>query len=178
MPGDAKRSVIVVGSTGVLRPAATTLEQRGDAVIGVSRHGESGSIGVDARDPLALRTALDGRAWDDAVIYDRAVSPSSLAFLRAATPGRCVLVRASAAADPRHGILVVPRDTLQLGWRPSGDGAGPIVSVRPGAEGLDRGDGAASRWHSPEEISVAALAVLADGTPRTLGAVRPWSDRP
>jgi hypothetical protein len=150
------RRVLVIGATGVLAPAVAAFSSRGDDVIAVSRHGANGSIGVDAQHPDALEAALAGAQWDDAVVYRPAVSEASLRFVRAATPGRCVQVRTSDAADPSLGILIVPRDTLQLGW-----------TSDPGR-----------RWHSPAEVSCAALEVLADGRPRTLGAVRPWSDRP
>ena len=84
------------------------------------------------------------------------MSDESFESIRAATAGRCVLVRPSAAADPHTGAGIVPADTLQLGWT----------------------EDAPHRWHTPDEVSIAALAVLADGEPRTLGTVRPWSDRP
>lgn len=150
------RTVLVIGATGILGPAAAALAARGNRVIGVSRHGAAGTIGVDATDAGALADALEGATWDDAILYGPAVSKESLAFVRVATPERFVLVRPSAAADPAHGILTVPRDTLQLGW-----------SVA-----------APHRWHTPDEVSSAALEVLADGESRTLGTVRPWSERP
>lgn len=150
------RTVLVIGATGILAPAAAALAAAGASVIAVSRRGADGSVAVDASDAAALRDALDGRSWDDALAYGPAVSRESLAFVRAGTPGRCVLVRTSAAADPALGILVVPRNTLQLGWTAGGT----------------------PRWHTPAEVSDAALGVLADGAPRTLGTVRPWSDRP
>lgn len=150
------RTALVVGATGILAPAASSLAARGMRVIGISRHGGADSIGVDARDADALAAALRGVAWHDALVYAPAVSDATLAFVRASTPGRCVLVRTSGAADPARGILVVPRDTLQLGWT----------------------TGPEPRWHTPEEVSAAALEVLDDGRPRTLGTVRPWSDRP
>jgi hypothetical protein len=148
--------VLVIGATGILGPGAASLAARGETVVAVSRHGADGSIAVDARDASALAAALDGVAWSDAVVYGPALSEDSLAWVRASTPGRCVLVRTSAAADPAHGILVVPHDTLQLGWT----AAEPI------------------RWHTPGEVSDAALEVLGDGAARTLGTVRPWTDRP
>ena len=39
-------------------------------------------------------------------------------------------------------------------------------------------DEGAARWHSPEEISAAALDVLFTGHGRVLGVVRPWDRRP
>ncbi|MEU1972990.1 hypothetical protein ABZ477_15150 [Microbacterium sp. NPDC019599] len=155
------RTVLVIGGTGILAPAVGSLLAAADDVVVVGRMPRPTraprATWVDARDAAALSSALAGATWDDAVVYGPAVSDESLRSLRSLTPGRLVLVRTSAAADPALGILVVPRDTLQLGWRE---------------------DGAEPRWHSPEEVSRAALAVLADGAARTLGTVRPWSDRP
>ena len=150
------RSVLVIGSTGIFAPAAAALRARGDHVIGVSLHGAGDSIGVDARDRGSLTAALEGHTWDDALVYGPAVSVQSLGFVRGATPGRCVHVRTTGAADPALGVLTVPDDTLQLGWKDAG----------------------AYRWHTPAEVSSAALDVLADGRARTLGLVRPWEGRP
>jgi hypothetical protein len=148
--------ILVIGSTGILAPAANALSDAGHDVLGVSRSGGDGARAADARDADALAAALDGESWDEALVYEPAMSDGSLAFVRAATAERCVTVRTTAAADPALGILVVPRDTLQLGW----------TADEP------------HRWHTPDEVSEAALEVLADGQARTLGLVRPWSDRP
>jgi hypothetical protein len=42
------------------------------------------------------------------------------------------------------------------------------------------GEDGAARWHTPAEISRAALAArgAADGSERILGVLRPWGDRP
>ena len=97
-----------------------------------------------------------GRNWCQALVYRPAVSEESLTFLRAATSGRCVVVLTSDEADPHPASVAVPDDTLQLGWHTDD----------------------VQRWHSAAEVSDAALAVLADGAPRILGAIRPWSSRP
>ena len=153
------RTVLVIGTSGILGPAAAALAGRGDAVLGVSRGGRAVPPGVeslvtDAADRASLVGALEGRRWDDAVVYAPAVSDASSAELHGRTPGRFVLVRVTAAADPARGPLDIPDDTVQLGWA------------------------AGRRWHTPDEVSAAALATLDDGRPRLLGAVRPWSDRP
>ncbi|WP_457101906.1 hypothetical protein [Microbacterium sp. P5_E9] len=150
------RTVLVIGATGILAPAASVLRDRGERVVAVSLHGAHDTIAVDAQRADELAASLSAERWDDALVYGPAVTDSSLACVRAATPGRCVLVRTSAAADPALGILIIPRDTVQLGWTSAAE----------------------HRWHTPEEVSDTALATLADGAPRTLGAVRPWSDRP
>ncbi|QKJ18277.1 hypothetical protein [Microbacterium hominis] len=150
------RAVLVIGATGILAPAASRLSERGIHVVGISRKGREGTVAVDAHDSDALTEALADATWDAAMVYEPAVSQKSLAYIHGATPGRCVVVRTSAAADPARGTLVIPRDTLQLGW----------TADTP------------HRWHTPSEVSAAALDVLADGQPRTLGTVRPWQDRP
>lgn len=148
-------TTLVIGATGILVPAVQALAEQG-RVVTVSHRGGEGSIPVDAHDAGALAAALADCRWDLALVYAPAVTGTSLEFVRAATPGRCVLVRTTSAADPARGIHAVPEDTLQLGW-----------SVE-----------APRRWHTPQEVSALALEVLADGLPRTLGTVRPWSDRP
>jgi hypothetical protein len=156
-------ATLVIGATGILRPAAAELVARGGHVVGVSRTGgEVGgvvSVAVDATDAAALAAALADLRWDDALVYAPAVSVASLSHVRARTPRRTVLVRTSGAADPAHGVLIVPRDTLQLGWTEAATDEG-------------------ARWHTPDEVSRAALEVLASGEAATLGTVRPWSDRP
>ena len=100
----------------------------------------------------------------DAVILDLedAVAPGDKAAAREALlahpldPSRTI-VRVSAAVDPALGDPYMPDDVLQLGW--FDEDAGP-------------------RWHTPTEVSAAALAVLDDGVGRTLGSVRPWDRRP
>jgi saccharopine dehydrogenase-like NADP-dependent oxidoreductase len=160
--------VLVVGASGILAPAAAKLvaADGGAPVTGVGRVRPMPSgveaIAVDARDAEALRWALGARRWGCAVVYAPAVTDASLPVLRAAVDGPVVLVRTSAAAAPSPEEPDAPAPepgpwTLQLGWAPGVGGA---------------------RWHTPEEISDAALAVLRDGAGRTLGAVRPWADRP
>lgn len=155
-------SVLVVGASGILAPAASALVKHGAEVTGISRRGHSpagvNGLHVDAHDLPALDLALGVARWTAAIVYEPAVTALSLPRIAAAVDGRVVLVRTSAAADPAHGIE--PRlapDVLLLGW-------------------VD--DGASTRWHAPQEVSDAALEVLADGRPRILGTVRPWERRP
>lgn len=155
-------SVLIVGASGILAPAASALVELGDAVTGIGRRrampaGVNG-LHVDARDLPALDPALGAARWTAAIVYEPAVTALSLPRIQAAIDGRVVLVRTSAAADPAHGDeLALAPGILLLGW-------------------VD--DGASTRWHTPREVSDAALEVLADGTPRILGTVRPWEHRP
>lgn len=151
--------VLVVGASGILCPAAAALFARGDDVTGVAQSADGMPDGVaplvaDAREASFVAES----SWDSALVYAPAVSDESLATVRAAVSGRVVLVRVSAAADPALGDPDVPADVLQLGW-------------------FDEPEGSA-RWHTPAEVSSAALEVLGDGVGRILGSVRPWSRRP
>lgn len=155
-------SVLVVGASGILAPAASALVERGAAVTGLSRRRRAPAgvdgLHVDAHDLPALDTALGAARWTAALVYEPAVTAQTLPRVAAAVDGRVVLVRTSAAADPAHGAEpVVAPDMLLLGW-------------------VD--DGGTTRWHTPQEVSDAALEVLADGAPRILGTVRPWERRP
>jgi hypothetical protein len=155
-------SVLVVGASGILAPAASALVERGAAVTGISRgrHAPAGVNGlhVDAHDLPALDAALGAARWTAAIVYAPAVTAQTLPRVAEAVDGRVVHVRTSAAADPALGIepALVP-DVLLLGW-------------------VD--DGGSTRWHTPQEVSDAALEVLADGASRILGTVRPWERRP
>jgi hypothetical protein len=146
--------VVVVGAGGILAPAAAALAARGDEVTGValSCSGIPGgvvSLVADAREPATFA----GRRFDAGIVYLPAVTPESLAALADAVAGPVVRVATSSGADPALGDVVTAPWTLQLGWH----------------EG---------RWHTPAEVSDAALEVLADGRGRVLGSVRPWEDRP
>lgn len=156
-----RADVLVVGASGILAPAATTLAGRGQRVTGIGRSRAMPAmveeLFVDARDADALETALGDRRWSAAIVYEPAVSEASMQALAHAVDGEVVHVRTSASADPALGELQVPPQTLLLGWHE--DEAGP-------------------RWHRPDEVSDAALQVLADGRPRILGVVRPWDRRP
>ncbi|MFI7386225.1 hypothetical protein [Streptomyces sp. NPDC049813] len=80
-----------------------------------------------------------------------------------------------------------PGRLLVLGWRddgPARSGSARPGSARPGSAGLGPARpgsaGGGTRWHTPQEISAAALASLDadDDRDALLGAVRPWSMRP
>jgi len=165
----AGAGVLVVGASGILAPAATQLasaEGSHGAVTGIGRvrpmPAGVEAITVDAQDAGALTRALGERRWARAIVYAPAVTDASLPVLRAAVDGPVVLVLTSAAVAPLPDAPEVPAPapapwTLQLGWASGAAGA---------------------RWHTPEEISAAALLVLRDGQGRTLGSVRPWAERP
>lgn len=153
-------SVLVVGASGILAPAAATLVAQGITVTGVgrSRSMPAGveALYVDATDAEAFCAALGGRRWSAAVGYGPAVSQDTIDML-AASADRVVLVRTTEAAGVGRSETTMADLVLQLGWAVDVDSA---------------------RWHTPEEISLAVLEVLADGQSRTLGEVQPWENRP
>jgi len=154
-------SVLVVGASGILAPAASALVARGARVTGISRSRPVPSgvvpLRLDAHDLRRLDHTLAESRWDAALVYEPAVTAETLQRIAAAVAGRVVLVRTSAAADPALGESTPVENTLLLGWTTSASGI---------------------RWHTPQEVSDAALDVLDDGAFRVLGAVRPWGDRP
>src|SRR5689334_10427636 len=114
-------------------------------------------------EPVVADASVDRlpTGWDAAVVYCPAVSEAAIAALD--EQGRVLRVRTSAAADPQRAgedfdPATLPADTLQLGWHLDADGD--------------------ARWHTPAEVSAAALAVLDSGTSAVLGVVRPWGGHP
>ncbi len=151
--------VLVVGATGILRPAAATLAAEGHRVTGVARDATTVPAGVtpcsvDAHDPEALAAALGKQVWDAAVVYEPAITADAWAVIERVVEGPVVWVLTSAAAAPDRADPLNLPGVLLLGWDPSG------------------------RWHTPAEVSAAALEVLESGRPRLLGVVRPWAERP
>ncbi len=154
--------VLVVGATGILRPAAATLAAEGHRVTGVARDASTLPAGVaglaaDATDAFALASALGDDTWDRAIVYCPTTSAQSLSVLHSAVTGSVVRVRTSDAAAPGSPDPLVEPDVLLLGWESTAQG---------------------SRWHTPAEVSAAALDVFETGQSRMLGVVTPWSDRP
>lgn len=111
---------------------------------------------------------------DRALLYCPAADPEVEQLLVAAVRQRVVRLVTSSAADPagdattRMWTAGDDREVvLLLGW----------TDAETGHSGSAKGT-VRTRWHTPQEISAAAITVL-DGAPgRTLGRVRPWSERP
>lgn len=154
-------SILLVGASGILAPAASSLVARGVPVTGIARR-HAMPIGVeplhvDASVADALRAALGDHRWSAAIVYEPAVASHTLPLI-AVVADRVIRVRTTAAVDPSRGHAAVPPDVLQLGWTQGGN--------EP------------ARWHTPAEVSAAVLEVLDDGRARTLGEIRPWERRP
>ena len=145
--------ILVVGATGILAPVVPRLTVRGDAVTGVARSAGA-DIRVDAADAFALSAALGSTRWDAAIVYMPATSPTSLRIIDQAV-GSVVRLLTSDAAAPGRPDPLASASVLLLGWTADGH-----------------------HWHTPEEVSDAAIAVLDSGESAMLGVVRPWSDRP
>lgn len=164
----------MVGGTGILAPAAAALARTGAQVTIVARGARNdpraGLFGApaDVRDPAALARALDVAiaargAFGLALAYAPWAPAPAQAALAARVPGLLVHVLTSEWAAP--GRSRAERDA----WAP--DGAGTTRRLTLGWR--------AGGWHSPAEVSAAALALALGAAPEaTLGAIRPWADRP
>jgi hypothetical protein len=170
--------VLVVGGTGILRPAADALAAAGRTVSVVARgapepRGALHHVAADATDAGALEAALEEAVRVRGplalvVAYAPFAPPEALGALarRARDVVLHVLPSAVAApgAAPAEAALRAPRGpgatrALVLGWAETDDGA--------------------TRWHTPAEVSGAALRALAvRGPVSVLGLLRPWARRP
>ncbi len=183
-------SVLIVGGTGILRPAARLLAARGCTVGVVSRSvdrvatlsaecaaaGASGKIvGIraDYFDIPAFEAAIREVAgryglFKDCMFYFADAPQVALDAAAVGVRGQFIVVLTSRFAGPdrpngRPGYPV-PRDVephrvsyLVLGWH-----AGPT----------------SNRWHTPWEVSDAAVRVLDEGRDAVLGVLQPWDQRP
>jgi hypothetical protein len=172
----SSRRVLVVGATGILRPAAVALAVGGDRVVAVARGraelGEladatgAAAVAFDATRAELVRELVP--AVDAAIVYRPAVSDGSLAALAPLVRRRGVLVLPSGAADP-----AAVGDELDFAALPPAPGPCWRRLLLGWAE-----DGPEPRWHSPDEVSAAAVHVLDTGEEAVLGTVRPWARRP
>ncbi|ALE04816.1 hypothetical protein AL755_03815 (plasmid) [Arthrobacter sp. ERGS1:01] len=162
----------------MLRPAVDELVRGGSTVIAVARSaadlqilaaehpGTVTGIAVDYRDAdrfLRLLQSVHTPA-SAAIVYIPSAEPAALSTLRSLVRGPVVQVLTSHVADPAGGEPFTfenlpqppgqPWYRLVLGWSKTG------------------------AWHSPDEISAAAVAVLRQKRDGQLGELRPWTDRP
>lgn len=165
-----------MGATGVLRPAVEALSRRGDEVLAVARRpaplaelaAATGAavLAVDLSRPDLAPEVVP--AADAALVYRPAVGDPALQLLTRRIRDRGVLVVTSAAADP----ALAGADFDLRALPPA-----PAAAWRRLVLGWAH-DGPVTRWHTPEEISAAAVRVLDSGREEVLGAVRPWQRRP
>lgn len=184
--------VLVVGATRILRPAVTALAARGCAVTAVARSedglrrlvaetpGRVGPLVADVTTPGfggVLHRATDRSGLTGALVYAPSGTPEALEALTRdlVVSGPVVLVLTSGWAAPEASAERAgpwTPDSLPASSRPA-----------PGCRRLVLGwhrDAGGVRWHTPQEISAAALDLL--GAPAeqdsVLGTVRPWEERP
>lgn len=142
-----------MGATRILAPAARALVARNQEVLAVSR----GGPGLQADALLDSSVTLLPGTLSGALLYGPAVSEAVVAVVAARCDGPVVHILTSRAADPAAALPAAAAGVrrLVLGWRP------------------DR------TWHSPEEVSAAALALFdSEDAADVLGVVQPWADRP
>ena len=167
--------MLIVGATGVLRPAVLSCVARGWTVVALARNegrlddlvaevgGHVTTVAVDVYDAAAMAAVLASGSLrsDDAILYLAAGDDlrENAAAERLSTAVRRTVVR-----------------ILTSRWAP----APPTTAGRwPTAAGrrhlllgvAEADDGARGRWHTPEEISAAALHVLVTRSDLVLGTV-------
>lgn len=191
-PGGRTGHVLVVGATRVLRPAVRALAARGASVAAVAR--TASELDALAREsPGDVRPLVaDATADDFGARLRRAGGPAGFtgALVYAPVlPPRAVTGQVAAALGAAPLVLILTSE-----WAAPGNGAPASApwaphllpaEARPGGPRRPlvlgwRGTGPGTRWHTPEEISAAALALLDDphGADAVLGEVRPWTARP
>ncbi|WP_346156312.1 hypothetical protein [Nonomuraea recticatena] len=178
--------VLVIGGTGILAPAVGTLARRGTVVSVVSR---SAARVAALRDGLATA----GGARVNGVIAD-VTDPPALAAALDEAAGTCgpiglaLVYQPFAPAEawdtlvPRVGELLVTVLVSNYAAEdapppPLREGHHERLLVRHLLLGWHR-DVNGVRWHTPEEVSTAAVGVADRRASTVLGAVRPWTERP
>lgn len=167
----------MVGATRILRPAVAQLVDAGEGVVGVARTrsylvalaAESGAdfipIAVDYTDPESLAVALKGVPYlQSGLIYAPNATVATLQVFREFVYGSVVEILTSRVASEQPDQ---PFDPANLPAAPGGDWHRLVLGWK-----ADR------TWHSPSEISDAALRVLRTGVSEQLGLLRPCADRP
>ena len=173
---------LVIGGTGMLRPAVRTLLDRGRDVAVIARRPDRG----------APATATDGRFLP---VPGNWSEPSSLADdVLAATGGRrATTVIAWVHTPHRRAVMegledaiAVEADVIHLWGSASLDPRGTIEEIDPGKGrralhvllGYQR-DAPGARWLTSEEVSAAAVSALDEGTSGIVaGQLDPWDGRP
>ncbi|MFF3172211.1 hypothetical protein ACFVQ0_06280 [Streptomyces sp. NPDC057900] len=187
--------VLVVGATRILRPAVTALAARGSAVTAVARSEDDlcrlvaetpGRVGPLVADVTApgfggvLHRAIGRSGLTGALVYAPSGTPAALEALTRdlVVGGPVVLVLTSRWAAPEASTEQAGRAGR---WTPDSlpAPAWPAQDCRRLVLGWHR-DAGGARWHTPQEISAAALGLLDAPAEQdsVLGAVRPWGERP
>jgi hypothetical protein len=162
-----------VGATRILRPAVEDLRSkhtvyalaRGAAMLGGTDRVRP--VSADLTDLGSIRAALrETPRFGAALMYAPQAVPGVRELIARHVDGRLVELLTSqwAAGEGTDRSGTIDTAALEsvgvpllLGWT---------------------ADSGVARWHTPTEISAAALEVLGHGRPAILGTVRPWSARP
>jgi hypothetical protein len=179
---------LVIGGAGVLRPAALELLRAGHRVTVTAR--TQASIAALADAAGSHRGRLRGIAGD----YEQAAAlePALIDAVDAAGPFELALVYMAAGAPVARAALAAHPAATVVDLLTSAHGAPGVdasARARYALRGRERSvrlllgwarDAGASRWHTPAEISAAALAARGAATDceLVLGVLRPWRDRP
>ena len=167
---------LVVGGTGILRPAVQSLAGRGRLVTALARGATDEpprrfAAAVDVNDAAALGSALDGAIsargpFELALVYAPSAPAASMEAIAGRVSGRLIYVLTSEWGAPDADMA------NRNAWSP--DGAGDItqrvtLGWTYGPEG--------ARWHTPEEVSSATLDAFERGTREaTVGTLHPWNE--
>ena len=174
--------VLVIGATGILRPACLDLVGAGRPVLAIARDGQrlgdlrraAGPLlahkSADCRVLASIRVALTGAEGlgplSGALVYCPAAPAHLLDVVTRVTRGPVVWLMTSAGAAAQGSNA----------QRPASDGEsharapGGVVTVKLGwATELD----GSPRWHTPREVSTIALEALHQNMDRTLGTWDP-----
>ena len=157
--------MLVIGATGILRPACLDLVRAGRPVLALARDVHRLSDLRRAAGPLLALRSADCRALDSdrlaltgaeglgplsgALVYCPTAPAELLDVVTRATHGPVVwLLTSAGAVAPPDGVV-----TVKLGWTTELDGS--------------------PRWHTPREVSTIALEALHQNVDRTLGTWNP-----
>ncbi len=180
---DYLREILVVGGTGMLRPAVHDLLAEGARVLVVARRPERAATGTSLDDKLrpivadwtdpslwqeTVRTALGGRRLHEALLwahtpYDQEIHRSLDGMI---TPTATVVqLWGSADANPRSS-RAWPEE-----YQPPRDYRRVVLGFADSPAG--------TRWLTDREISEGAINALREPTAeQVVGRVEPWTDRP
>jgi hypothetical protein len=189
-----RAATLVIGATGILRPAAVSLAADGHAVIAVARNrrrltdlvadcaelpGLVVGLAADATSPEfaqkahasadsagveIARIAAYAPATDDAVLAELSEQWNAPVLQVVTSSTAAPAADASPMSGDRWDVTDLPPEPHR--WR-------RLVLGWKRAE-------SASAWHTPEEVSRAVIDMLfaPENADRVLGALRPWADRP
>jgi hypothetical protein len=179
---------LIVGATRILRPAVEDLRTK-HAVFALARDvatiaGTDGvrPVAADLTDLEAMQAALRNTPrFSAALVYAPRAAPGVRELIAQHVDGRLVELLTSQWAAPEDTDRpdAIDPDTIDPDTIDP-DAIDPAALDSVGVPLLLgwTADSGVPRWHTPSEISAAALEVLVHGRPAVLGTVRPWHTRP